>query len=576
MIWIAAVFFPLFVAAVCSMPGPGQAAGIRLMVLAPVPAIFLAISGDATQGIELGDFILKTSLGPDPMGSKFLLAISVTWFAAALFTVLGPVRSDLKSRPFCVMFLMTMCGNLGLAASRDAISFYAFFALMTFCAYSLVVHSRSGSARKAGRVYLIMAVLGEGLLVAGIMMAVFVSPGHHFSDIAPAMAMQPQSHPVFLLLFAGFGVKAGLIFLHFWLPLAHPVAPTPASAVLSAAMIKAGLLGWMNFFPAGLVSFGSWGMAFVLLGFGGAIFGAAAGLRENDPKTILAYSSISQMGLMTMCLGIGIMDQSMWTMAGPVLLLLVFNHAIAKSALFLGTAVAGSDRFSPGTYTLIILLLAVPAMALAGAPFTGGAHAKYLLKEVLAASSMSKAVVYFISASSVLTTMLVTHFLMKAASRNRTGHSTQLQTAAWVLMILFTACLPLFLAVLYPESRIVWLNLSLFLSSLWPVLAGLVIYLCFHEIIQRVVIVLAGWLPETAIIIDKLWQRLNTPAGQYDNQKASWAGMNLTRLTDQILQSQAAQRISLEIDIKLSAWTLFGMIFMLLAMSLAVLAWMGG
>ncbi|MFP4455737.1 MAG: complex I subunit 5 family protein [Desulfonatronovibrio sp.] len=575
MIWISAVLFPLAIAALCAFPGRGLKAGFRMLPLAPLPALFLALAGNTFSDTILDDFLLKSSFGTGPFGSTFLLITSICWFAAALFTVSGTQKNSLKSKSFCVMFLLTMCGNIGLVAALDAVTFYTFFALMTFCSYSLIVHTGKDAAIKAGRIYLIMAVLGEGMLIAGIMLAAFSSPSHYFADIAPALAGLPQSHPVFVLLFAGFGIKAGLIFLHFWLPLAHPVAPAPASAVLSGAMIKAGLLGWMNFFPVGLTPWNAWGSVFIILGLGSAIFGVIAGLRQDGPKTVLAYSSISQMGLMTFCLGLGIMDASLWGIAGPALYLLVFNHALCKSALFLGAAVSESKMTRSNKNLLTIILLTVPALALAGAPFTGGAQAKYLLKEAVKAGGLHEIVPMMVSATSVLTTLILIHFMFKIISAKRKKQSALNLPLAWVLLIIIIACLPLLFHKIYPDNQVIWTNLNFFLSSLWPVLTGMIIYFVCGKSIQKISTKIMGVLPDTALIIDRIWSWFNSWIGRLSLRESSRLSLNLVHFTDYLAQTNLIDKASRNMELKISLWTVFSTLFILMIIIFALLGWKG-
>eukprot|EP01035_Chromulina_nebulosa_P057631 gene57631-78962_t len=128
-----------------------------------------------------------------------------------------------------------MAGNLGLVLAQDAASFYVFFALMSFASYGLVVHSRTPEALHAGRVYLALVVLGELALFAAIALAWQAAGSLNFADIGPALAVSPWRDAVIGLTLVGFGIKVGALPLHVWLPLAHPVAPTPASAVLVRA-----------------------------------------------------------------------------------------------------------------------------------------------------------------------------------------------------------------------------------------------------------------------------------------------------------------------------------------------------
>ena len=105
-------------------------------------------------------------------------------------------------------------------------------------------------------------------------------------------------------LILGFGLKMGLVPLHVWMPLAHPVAPIPASAVLSGIIVKAGVIGLIRFLPLEVPS-PDWGMALVGLGLLTAFYGVLVGLTQPHAKTILAYSTVSQMGVVAAVLGAG-------------------------------------------------------------------------------------------------------------------------------------------------------------------------------------------------------------------------------------------------------------------------------
>jgi hydrogenase-4 component B len=109
------------------------------------------------------------------------------------------------------------------------------------------------------------------------------------------------------LLAAGFAVKAGIMPLHVWLPLAHPAAPVAASAVLSGALIKAGLIGWLRLLPLGGAAWPGWGTVFVVVGLTTAIAGALIGVAQTRPKVVLAYSSVSQMGIIATLVGVGLL-----------------------------------------------------------------------------------------------------------------------------------------------------------------------------------------------------------------------------------------------------------------------------
>lgn len=368
------VLLPLLLVPVVLAPA-GRALGVRLAPWAPLPGLVLALAAPPEARLSLPGLLLGTHLGLDDGGRLFLLFTALVWGAAGWFA-LGWLREDPRRHRFWAFFLATQAGSLGVCLALDAASFYLLFALMTFAAYGLVVHNGTAGALQAGRVYLVMAVLGEAALIAGILMAVQAADSHRLADVAAF----PLSGAAVGLLIAGFGVKVGLPLLHMWLPLAHPVAPVPASAVLSGVMLKAGLLGWLRFLPLGAHALPEAGAVLMAAGLAAIFLGVAAGLAQDKPKVLLAYSSVSQMGFMTLGVGAGLAAPALWPLLFPAVGLYALHHALAKSALFLG---AGLIRVR-GAHPARLAALAVPALALAGAPLTGGMAAKTDLKVGLA------------------------------------------------------------------------------------------------------------------------------------------------------------------------------------------------
>src|SRR6516225_7782006 len=125
------------------------------------------------------------------------------------------------------------------------------------------------------------------------------------SDCLAALPASPWRDPTLVLLIAGFGLKAGLVPLHVWMPLTYPAAPAPAGSVLSGAVVKAGVIGLIRFIPLDHGTPG-WGEALAIAGLLSAFYGVAVGITQANPKTVLAYSSISQMGLIAMVVGTGL------------------------------------------------------------------------------------------------------------------------------------------------------------------------------------------------------------------------------------------------------------------------------
>jgi hydrogenase-4 component B len=276
--------------------------------------LLLAALATPDWEVDLPGVLVGVRLGLDATGRLFLFFTALVWLLAGWFAH-GWLREDAGKHRFWAFFLATQAGNLGVCLALDAVSFYGFFALMSFAAYGLVVHQGSDDALRAGRVYLAMAVLGETLLVAGLLLAAGSAGTHHFADLAAA----PMSNAAAALLIAGFGVKLGLPLLHMWLPLAHPVAPVPASAVLSGVMLKAGLLGWLRCLPLGTHALPEAGMTLMLAGLIAMFLGVAAGLMQRNLKVLLAYSSVSQVGYLSLGVGAGLLSPTAWPLLVPAL-----------------------------------------------------------------------------------------------------------------------------------------------------------------------------------------------------------------------------------------------------------------
>ena len=483
----------------------GRTLGLRLAPLAALPALLLALTAPPGLSLDLPWLLLGTRLGLDETGRLFLLFTALTWFAAGLYAC-AYLRADPRRHGFWAFFLATEAGNLGVCLALDAASFYAFFALMTFAAYGLIVHNRSDAAWRAGRVYLIMAVLGETALVTGLMLAAHAADSLLAADLARAKL--PDAAVGLLLL--AFGIKAGLPLLHLWLPLAHPVAPVPASAVLSGVMLKAGLLGWLRFLPLGSAALPEAGAALMSLGLAAMFLGVAAGLGQKDLKVLLAYSSISQMGFMALAVGAGLGAPPLWPLLLPAVGLYAAHHALAKSALFLGAGVAASR----GGRAWVLAGLALPALALAGAPLTGGWLAKLELKAALAGlpEPWAELLPVLLSLAAVGTTLLMARLLWLAGSLPGKGGGAAIATP-WLAWLALGALLPWWLVAPGP------LDWSGLLAGVWPVALGILLARIAWRLGLRAPAIPPGdllvWLerirwPGLRRIERLLWRRVNS------------------------------------------------------------------
>ena len=371
------VTVPLAMAVALASP-PLRSRARSLAPLAALPALGLALFGAPGSSLEIPWLLKHTVLFMDDVARVFLgftgaLYLAAAWYASSY------LEDDPHPTRFVALLLLAMAGNFGLILAGDVPTFYLGFALMGLASAGLVLHRGDAAAIRAGRIYLVLTMVGEVTIFSGL---VFLTVSAGTTEIAE-LHRGVFSRPALLLLLAGFGIKAGALTLHFWLPLAHPAAPVPASAVLSGAMIKAGLLGWIRFLPLGEAAMPAVGVVLISAGLGAAFLGTIVGAVQRNPKTVLAYSSISQMGIITTGLGIGALRPEAWLEIQAAVLIYATHHALSKGALFLGVGPAhlAQTRWQLATARVALL---VPALALAGAPFTSGALAKVALKSNLA------------------------------------------------------------------------------------------------------------------------------------------------------------------------------------------------
>lgn len=428
---LLAVCLPLLYP-VMALPAGWKKAMRYALPLLPLPALILALATEPGWQLELPWLLNGGLWGMDELRRLFLLLTALLWTVAGLYAV-GYLQAEYLRR-FCVCWGLTLAGNLGLTVAVDIASFYSFFALMTFAGYGLVVHEGTGEAFRAGRVYLVMAVLGEMAILAGLLIASAAADSQMLYDLPAAIADSPQRNLMIALLVAGFGVKAGLPMLHFWLPLAHPVAPTPASAVLSGAMIKAGLLGWLVTLPFGETALPGWGALMIVAGAVGALGAAALGVFQQRPKAVLAYSSISQMGLMVLLVGAALADPERAPVLFSVIALYALHHGLAKGSLFLSAGVSlPSEAMARAT---VWLLIALPGLSLAGLPFTSGALAKLAMKEGLSEDKLDFALAGYLSplmtAGAVATLLLVLRYMWTLTDTLENGRNPPMLAAGWL------------------------------------------------------------------------------------------------------------------------------------------------
>ncbi len=304
----------------------------------------------------------------DGVGAFFCLFASLLWFAASLHASRYMEHEHRRPR-FFAFLLLGQTATLGVFMARDFFTLYLFFEAMGLLGYFLVVHSETEKARAAAAKYLAMTVIGGLCLLMGVMLYLGAADTVSFAP-RPDSRWLTGPFPVaaVALLILGFGVKAGMVPVHVWLPDAHPAAPSPASALLSGVMIKAGAYGIIRVILSFLSLPGSHaseashgpeiavhaaaggpeaglrmlGFSLIWIAVGTMFIGMILALVQRDIKRTLAYSSVSQMGYILLGVGcLGYMGAEGAIGLGGSLYH-ILNHALFKGCFFLA---AGSILF---------------------------------------------------------------------------------------------------------------------------------------------------------------------------------------------------------------------------------------
>jgi len=463
---VATMAAPLVVLAASMWPGARSLA--RAMApLAPLLALaaaILALAG-APFGAELPS--LRMSFCLDRPGAMLLLAAALVWIVSGVFALAGPPGRPNAGR-FAVSWLLTMTGSLGVFIAADLLTFYLVYALVSVPAYYLIAHDDgSAGSRRAGGVYMAFALLGEAALLIAFVLLATGEPGGSLSirDVVAALPSSPWRDAAVGLLVVGFGMKIALVPMHGWMPLSYAAAPIPAAAVLSGAAVKAGVIGLIRFLPLGAAMSG-WGEALAWAGFASAFYGVAIGLAQKDPKTVLAYSSISQMGVIAAALGLGLAsgDQT----AAPDVAFYAANHTLVKAALFLtigAVAALGEQRLLPG-----LIVAALLGLSLGGLPLTGGELAKLAVKDAFADGAAKWAS----QASAAASTALMLHFVFRLARTPRAERASASPERLWSWLVLaaLSMLVPWLMFPAIGGSLADTVAAGTLWDALWPMLIG--------------------------------------------------------------------------------------------------------
>ncbi len=327
-------------------------------------------TADTVAALPLGLPWLGAHFRVDALASVFLAMVNLAGAAACLYGLGYGRHEEAPHRvlPFFPAFLAGM--NLVILAD-DAFTFLLCWEFMSLASWALVMaQHRNPENARAGYVYLLMASFGTLALLLAF--GLLSGPAGEYGFVAIRMAEHGAVPAALILAFAliGAGSKAGLVPLHVWLPLAHPAAPSHVSALMSGAMTKVAIYGFIRI-VFDLLSEPPWwsSMAVLLIGGATAVLGVLQALLQRDLKRLLAYSTIENIGIVFCGLGLALAFQASGMAWAAALALTAavchaFNHALFKSLLFFGAGAVLTATHERDLERLGGLIHRMPATAL--------------------------------------------------------------------------------------------------------------------------------------------------------------------------------------------------------------------
>jgi len=349
--------------------------------------------------------------------------------------------------------LITLGATLGTLLSGDLLTLFLFFELMSLASFVLVIHEGSPGAMKAGQLYLVMTIAGGLALFFGIIAVFEISGSVAFLNSGVLSVDSSLSLAAFIAFLVGFGMKAGMFPVHVWLPEAHPVAPSPSSALLSGVMLKIGAFGLLrvmhNIYDIQFLGEVGWNTILLVLASITIIIGSIFAILQDNLKRRLAYSSVGQMGYIL--LGMALLSEK--ALVGDIFH--IFAHAIMKSCLFLAAGalimqtgkkniseLAGIGRKMPVT----MVSFSMAALAMIGIPPFNGFLSKWLLG-LGALESGKPAYAILLLVSSLLNSIYYMPIIINAFFRKEEtdfSHVKEVSYRMLVPIIILAACTVIF------------------------------------------------------------------------------------------------------------------------------------
>lgn len=328
------------------------------------------------SGLPFGPF----EVGVDPLSAIFLTPTFIVTGCAALYGAgYWPASKHPGTAGKLTFFLGLLAASLTtLFLSRSTVLFLIAWEVLAFAAFfALTTEHGKAPVREAGILYLITAHLGALSLFATVSLLKSATGSYLFPGADTLSGSGALAAGIFLTALFGFGMKAGVMPLHVWLPSAHANAPSHISAVLSGIVLKTGIYGLMRVLSAFAEVPGWWGGTVLALGLFSAVAGVVFAIAQHDLKRLLAYHSIENIGIIMMGLGMALIgvsrgDAALAALGAAGALLHVVNHALFKALLFFA---AGSAIHALGTRQIDLMGGVARRLPMSAAFFLVGAVA---------------------------------------------------------------------------------------------------------------------------------------------------------------------------------------------------------
>jgi len=354
-------------------------------------ALYQAAAGNGLAFTWAGFANLGLHFRLDGFRALYTLVAAFMWMMTGFFSPQYFAHYHHRNRYYCFT-LMTLGATAGVFLSDDLYTTFIFFEIMSFTSYTWVAHEETPGAMRAAETYLGIAVVGGMVTLMGLFMLYHRLGSLAFADLQAAgetLDAKELYLPGALVMF-GFAAKAGMFPLHIWLPKAHPVAPAPASALLSGVLTKAGIFGVLVTSCNLFLHNAAWGNVVLALGVATMFGGALLAMFSVDLKRTLACSSMSQIGFILVGVGMQCLLGHHNALAVQGTLLHMVNHSLIKLCLFMAAGAVYMNLhqlnlndirgFGRGKWVLHFAFL-MGALGISGIPLWNGYISKSLLHE---------------------------------------------------------------------------------------------------------------------------------------------------------------------------------------------------